>query len=175
MAPRDLTEFETKVVALWVENHSQREISIELGVSLGVISGAVFRLKTRGVIEPKTREQVAKVCSRAAVASRPQKPKMTQKKKPAPPVVAEDAAPPPPVVADGDLHGIGIMSLTRKTCRWVLPHRGSDGMALFCGEAVHHRQFCRGHAARAFHMPHDWKPSTPNYNRLRALLVTTSR
>lgn len=171
----NLTDRENQLVELWNRNFSQSEIAREMGVSLGSVSGLAMRLKTRGVIQHKTREQVVTACSRAA-SSRPAKePSKVTKKKEKPPEPVKMAPPPPPpplpLIADDVRAGVGILALNGKTCRWVLPHRGDDGMALFCGDRIDHRNFCAHHAARAFTLPNDWKKQPSSFRHLRKLLT----
>lgn len=180
----NLTDKEQRLVELWGLNWSQSQIANDLGVTVGAVSGMAMRLRTRGVIQHKTREQLEEAYSRAAsrrttvtqtekriIVRSPPKP-IVEALEPIKIIVALD--PPviaPPPVSDDGRAGIGIRDLTNRTCKWVLPKKGRDGMARYCGDAVSHRSFCEHHAARAFILPNDWKKQAAAFRKLRMLLA----
>lgn len=173
-----LADREKQLVEMWADNATQREIAAALGVTLGQASGMIHRLKSKGIIEPKTPEQTKEACVRASEPKKPAEAVGELQVLERPPAAAP-APPAPPakpvVIPDEERLGIGIMQLTSKTCRWVLPRKGKDGMARFCGDVVDHRSLCKCHAGRAFNVPHDWKSGSPSFRRLKALLIGAGR
>lgn len=165
----NLNDRERVVVELWNENKTQREIALALDVSLGTVSGIAMRLKARGVIQPKSHDQVVAACQRRAREPARNVVALIIPEKPEPPPVI---IPEPPVVEipDEERIGIDIFRLTSRTCKWVLPRKNNDGLPLYCGDAVYHRSFCQCHAARAFHIPHDWRATSTPYKRLKAII-----
>lgn len=167
----DLTPREQLLIKLWNENKTQREIALELGVTIGAVSGMAMRLKTRGIIKPKSHDQVVAACQRKA-AEPPKVVALLIIVEPEPIVIPEPPAPIIVNIPDEERRGVDIDGLTQSTCRWVLPHRGETGLPLYCGDEVYHRSFCQHHAARAFQIPGDWRTTSTPYKRLQAVITT---
>lgn len=173
----NLNDRERRVVELWEQNATQREIANDLGVTLGVISGIAGRLKTKGVIKHRGKTQVEINCRRAAevkIAALVDLSPEEAENLPAP------AAEPlrrivEPVIADADRPGVTIWGLERLSCRWVLPKKTAAGMPLYCGDVMEHRGFCAHHASIAFYLPRDFKPKTESQFKLRSILTAQFR
>lgn len=45
---------------------------------------------------------------------------------------------------------IPLMEAKYRQCRWVLPTRGPDGLACFCGEKTVRGSYCEDHRRRVF-------------------------
>lgn len=155
-----------RIIDLWKEGKTSSEIARIVGVTRNTVIGVANRAQRKGLLEGRAKvfpvaRRKPKPEGNIAPKAVPEKPRLTV------PVLAMARAPLPdvedtmmiePALPPADTSGttgVPLMAIKGMQCRAVLPHKGEDGLAMFCGQQTSSalRSFCDHHHALYYDKP----------------------
>lgn len=164
-----------KIVALWNENKTGTEIAEALGLTRNAVLGMIFRLRTKGMINVRQKDQDAvrkdpdKLYRRkvkgAKKPKQPKKPKVERRGAPKPfPVLrgGEKTDLPQPVTPQ---KAVQLDGLRLGSCRYIVS--GSGPSAFYCGDPKERGSYCAGHAAICYIDPKAYRSQNRQNRRKR--------
>lgn len=147
-----------KVVKLWEEGLTTREIGQQLGLTKNAICGLIYRMRNEGVVLSPTKNKAVppkpkpKPVEQKVVVMTPKPPKKEKRKEASPLPLFEKLDPPPapePPKPTVIWMGIRFIDLVADSCRYVVSGRTPDQYR-FCGDPKKIGAYCAEHAALCY-------------------------
>lgn len=141
-----------KLIELWRVGATGAEIARQLGVTRSMVLGKVYRLREQGILAyrnpEKSKTKVKEVTTNVVVLER-KVPQTTQggsmlRIQPEEPEL-KPVVPPTLPEFDPTKPYLNILQLNFTKCRYIMTEDTSVD-ALYCGETVHRRSYCKAHA-----------------------------